>query len=305
MHDPLSDVVRLLRPRAAMANPITAKGAWAVRYAEYGLPSFCILLAGSCRLSVDGHAPLTLQAGDFVLLPRTPGFTLSSPGEAPPPVPLDPQAAANTRGGLRYGERRGRPDMRSLGGAFAFDGGDAALLAAMLPGVVHVRGSVRLAQLVRMVGEEAADAQPGADFALTRLVELLLIESMRMAATDTAPPGLLRGLADARLARVLSQLHAQVDRPWTSEQLAKLAHLSRSAFFERFRRVMGQGPMEYLLAWRMEIAKTLLRDEQRPLAEVAERVGYGSASAFSLAFRRQVGQAPGRYARAGERRPSG
>lgn len=80
MHDPLSDVVRLLRPRAVMANPITAKGAWAVRYAEYGLPSFCILLAGSCRLSIDGHAPLTLQAGDFVLLPRTPGFTLSSPG---------------------------------------------------------------------------------------------------------------------------------------------------------------------------------------------------------------------------------
>ncbi|KAB0575595.1 AraC family transcriptional regulator [Ideonella dechloratans] len=297
MHDPLSDVVRLLRPRAVMANPITAKGAWAVRYAEYGLPSFCILLAGSCRLSVDGHAPITLQAGDFVLLARTPGFTLSSPGEAPPPIPLDPQAAANTRGGLRYGERRGRPDLRSLGGAFAFDGGDAALLAAMLPGVVHVRGSNRLTQLVRMVGEEAADARPGADYALTRLVELLLIESMRLAATDAAPPGLLRGLADARLARVLSQLHAQVDRPWTSDQLAKLAALSRSAFFERFRRVMGQGPMEYLLAWRMEIAKALLREDRLPVAEVAERVGYGSASAFSLAFRRQVGQAPGRYAR--------
>lgn len=303
MHDPLSDVVRLLRPRAVMANPITAKGAWAVRYAEYGLPSFCILLAGSCRLSVDGHAPLILQAGDFVLLPRTPGFTLSSGDEAPPPVPLDPQAAANTRGGLRYGERRGHPDMRSLGGAFAFDGGDAALLAAMLPGVVHVRGSARLAQLVTMVGKEAADAQPGADFALTRLVDLLLIESMRMTASDTAPPGLLRGLADARLARVLSQLHAQVDRPWTSEQLAKLAALSRSAFFERFRRVMGLGPMEYLLAWRMEIAKTLLRNEQRPVAEVAERVGYGSASAFSLAFHRQVGQAPGRYARASWQSP--
>lgn len=60
---------------------------------------------------------------------------------------------------------------------------------------------------------------------------------------------------------------------------------------------MGQGPMEYLLAWRMEIAKALLREDRLPVAEVAERVGYGSASAFSLAFRRQVGQAPGRYAR--------
>lgn len=58
-----------------------------------------------------------------------------------------------------------------------------------------------------------------------------------------------------RLDLARRQLHAQVDRPWTSEQLAKLAALSRSAFFERFRRVMVQGPMEYLLAWRMEIAK--------------------------------------------------
>ena len=57
--------------------------------------------------------------------------------------------------------------------------------------------------------------------------------------------------------------------------------------------------MDYLLAWRMALAKDLLRREDCALAEVAERVGYGSASAFSTAFSRHVGKAPSRYARDG------
>jgi AraC-like DNA-binding protein len=56
--------------------------------------------------------------------------------------------------------------------------------------------------------------------------------------------------------------------------------------------------MEYLLAWRMALAKDLLRRHELALTEVAERVGYGSASTFSTAFRRYEGQPPSRYARA-------
>jgi AraC-like DNA-binding protein len=82
-------------------------------------------------------------------------------------------------------------------------------------------------------------------------------------------------------------------------QLAKAAALSRSAFFDRFTRAVGMPPMEYLLAWRMAIAKDLLRHHHEVrLDEVAERVGYRSASTFSTAFSRYVGQPPGRYARA-------
>ena len=79
-------------------------------------------------------------------------------------------------------------------------------------------------------------------------------------------------------------------------QLAKKAALSRSAFFERFTRIVGVSPMEYLLAWRMAVAKDLLRNHDLALAEVAARVGYGSASTFSTAFSRHVGQPPRRYA---------
>ena len=83
-------------------------------------------------------------------------------------------------------------------------------------------------------------------------------------------------------------------------QLAKTVALSRSAFFERFTRTVGLPPMEYLLAWRMAVAKNLLRRQDLALAEVAERVGYSSASTFSTAFSRHVGQPPGRFARQSE-----
>ena len=93
-------------------------------------------------------------------------------------------------------------------------------------------------------------------------------------------------------------MHADPARPWTMAELAKEAALSRSAFFDRFTRNVGVPPMEYLLAWRMALAKDLLRRQEADIAEVAERVGYGSASTFSTAFSRYVGQPPGRYSKA-------
>jgi len=296
MSDPLSEVVRLLRPRAAFANVISGKGNWAVRYFEYGLPSFCIMLEGSCLLKVDGHEAITIKAGDFILLPTTPGFTLSSFVPAPP-VYLDPNKVAGGHSELRYGEQEGAPDMRSLGGAFLFDCSDPSLLVSLLPKVVHVRNSVRLSQLVQMVGEESADQKPGNEFVLSRLVELLLVEAMRSATAEHASPGLLRGLGDERLAPALKQLHARIDHSWTVDQLARIAALSRSAFFERFTRTLGVAPMEYLLAWRMEIAKEMLSNNELTVSQIAERVGYGSTSAFSVAFSRHVGQPPSLYAR--------
>ena len=295
MGDPLSDVVQLLHPQAVFANVISGKGNWAVRYADYGQPGFCIVLEGSARLAVDGHAPITINAGDFVLLPTTPAFTLS--GFVPaPPVFIDPDVVPGGQGELRHGDPDGPPDMRSLGGAFLFDTKDAALLVSLLPTVVHVQGSQRLMQLVQMVGEEYAQQQPGNAYMLSRLVEMLLVEAMRSTTAGNAPPGLLRGLGDERLAMALKQIHARIARPWTVGELAKAAALSRSTFFERFTRTVGVPPMEYVLAWRMEVAKELLRRDGLSVAEVAERVGYGSTSTFSVAFSRHVGEPPSRYA---------
>lgn len=296
MHDPLSDVVRLLHPRAVFANLISGKGDWAVRYAEYGQPGFCIVLEGTAVLAVDGHAPITIGAGDFVLLPATPAFTLSSLVPAPP-VFIDPKLVPGGQGERRHGDPDGAPDMRSLGGAFLFDSAQAGLLVSLLPAVVHVRGAGRLMQLVQMVGEEYHDAKPGNAYMLSRLVEMLLVEAMRWTSAGNAPPGLLRGLGDERLAVALKRIHARIDHAWTVGELAQAAALSRSTFFDRFARTVGVPPMEYLLAWRMQVAKDLLRRDGLSVGEVAQRVGYGSTSAFSVAFSRHVGEPPSRYAR--------
>jgi transcriptional regulator GlxA family with amidase domain len=128
-------------------------------------------------------------------------------------------------------------------------------------------------------------------------MEVLLIEALRSAAGTAASPGLLRGLADGRLAVAIRRMHESPTKPWTVAQLAKEAALSRSAFFARFSRAVGVAPIEYLLAWRMALAKNLLRRNEGGVAEVAERVGYSSASAFSVAFTRYVGLPPARYAR--------
>ena len=295
MSDPLSEVITLLRPSAVFSKAISAAGRWGVRYSEFGYPSFCAVLEGSCLLALDRHKPATLQAGDFVLLPATPGFTISG-FEPFTPKRVDPKTAPSPAE-VRHGTRGGKPDVRLLGGYFVFDSPDAALLVSLLPELMHLRGAERLTTLVRLVSEESREQRPGRELVLGRLVEVLLIEALRATPGEDAPAGLLRGLADERVAVAMRHMHGEPAKSWTVAQLAKTAALSRSAFYERFTRAVGMAPMEYLLAWRMALAKDLLRRDELGIGEVAERVGYGSASTFSTAFSRHVGQAPGRYAR--------
>src|SRR6188472_1599023 len=91
MSDPLSEVIALLQPRAVFSRRISAAGRWGVRYSDFGQPSFCTVIEGSCRLAVDGEKVVTLEAGDFVLLPATPGFVLSG-FEPVKPTVIDPKA---------------------------------------------------------------------------------------------------------------------------------------------------------------------------------------------------------------------
>ena len=296
MVDPLAEVVTLLQPAARFSKVVSAAGPWSVRRSEAGQPFYCVILGGSSRLAVDGHEPITLQEGDFVLIPSAYGFTMSSL-EPPPSEDIETSPVALLHGEFRLGIQSGPPEVRFLVGYCAFGSPDAALLVSLLPQLVHVRGERRLATLVQLVGDESRELRPARDVILARLLEVLLIEALRSTAGTAASPGLLRGLADVRLAAAIRRMHESPTQPWTVAQLAKEAALSRSAFFERFSRAVGVPPMEYLLAWRMALAKSLLRRKEGSVAEVAERVGYSSASTFSVAFTRYVGLPPTRYAR--------
>jgi AraC-like DNA-binding protein len=298
MVDPLAEVVTLLQPGAPSSKIVSGAGHWSVHRTEYGQPFFCVILDGSCYLAVEGYESLTLRGGDFVLIPAALTFTMSGLERATPenPKDLDLAAVALLQGEKRHGIQTGPPDVRLLVGHCAFGSPDAALLVSLLPQLVHVRGETRLATLVQLVVDESRTQRPAREVILARLLEVLLIEALRSMAGTAASPGLLRGLADERLALAIRRMHESPTRPWTVARLAQESALSRSAFFERFSRAVGVPPMEYLLAWRMAMAKNLLRRKEGNVAEIAERVGYSSASAFSVAFTRHVGLPPTRYA---------
>ena len=293
MNDPLAQVIGLLRPSASFSKLVTATGRWAVRPPGTG-PFYAALLDGDCELSLAGRMPVKLGRGDFILVPAARDFTVTS--LAPPPDGCATEPLEVHPGVFHLGEP-GAPDTQMLVGHCAFRSDDAALLVSLLPDMVVVHGEPRLTMLVELLSEEARADRPGRDAVLERFLEVLLIEAFRATGAPTATPGLLRGLADKRLAAALRRMHGEPARAWTVDALAKEAALSRSTFFDRFRREVGVAPMEHLLGWRMAMARDMLRINGVSVGEVARRVGYSSSNTFSVAFTRQVGTSPMTYAR--------
>jgi len=293
--DPLAQVVGLLQPNTSFSKLVLASGAWAMRRSEDGRPFYCVVLEGGFRLSVAGRETIILEQGDFVLLPESYDYTTSSLEPPAPDAVL--QRVELSPGVFRIGDPNEAPTVRMLVGHCAFGASDAKLLVSLLPQLVHVRGQARLTTLVEQLNGETRADRPGRDLVLTRLLEVLLIEALRSTTGPTAPPGLLRGLADDHVAVALRRMHERPMQRWTVVELAREAALSRSTFFDRFRREVGVAPMEYLLGWRMALAKDLLRRDRSGVAKVAEWVGYSSASTFSVAFARHVGMPPVQYAR--------
>ncbi len=289
-------MVTLIQPTARLSKHVCGAGRWRVQRTESGRPFYCLVLHDGYRVQLRGHRPIVLQRRDSVLIPAA--HVLEMTSFKPPTltgsvtVPL-----AIGTGGFRMGTGKGTPDVRRLLGHCYLSAPDADLLVAVLPRFVHVSGARRLSTLAKLVSDEAR-AQPLAiEVMLARLLEVLFIEALRSGAGDQSTPGLVRVLADGPLARAIRRMHENPMRPWTVSQLAQSSALSRSAFFERFSRIVGVAPMQYLLAWRMSLARRLLQDEDLGVAQVAERVGYSSGSTFSAAFTRHVGLPPSRYAR--------
>jgi len=301
MIDPLAEVIGLLRPRIVLWKRIEGRGRWALRFAANPDVNFGVVTTGRCTVRC-GNDTVPLTEGDFLLLSGPPTFTFR--GE-PGGTVVDGDRAVDGTGRLRLGGGDGAP-VRVFAGHFAVEEDNAGLLLSLLPTVVHLRahtdGAGRVARVLELIGDEAGAQRPGASLVLSRLVEVLLVEALRSTAPPARPParppaGLVAGLGDPPVAAALRAIHADVARPWTVAGLAAQARVSRSVLAERFTRCVGAPPMEYVLSWRMAVAKRALRQGEKSIAEIARSVGYGSASAFSTAFARVTGSPPGRYAR--------
>ena len=297
--DPLSSVVTLLKPAVSVSKMVEAGGQWLVERQDMANPFYCAMVEGRCRLHVAGRDPVTLRAGDFVLIPHLHGFTMSS--DVPPTHHIPRLPLETGPGRFQLGPIETPVDMRALVGHCSFDTPARSLLVSLLPEMIHVSDQNRLTALVPVIHEETRADRPGRELILERLLEVLLIEALRSDPVTTLPPGLLRGLSDPQLSAALQRIHAEPGRPLSISELAKAAGMSRSGFFERFRRQVGRAPLQYAIEWRMALAKTMLLQGELSISEIAQRVGYGSTSAFGLAFGRHEGLSPGAFANKGTR----
>jgi len=303
--DLLLDLIRVLRPRAALFGAgFDASGHWALSFRKRDDLLFCWIEEGECQLIRPGCDPLIVCKGDFVLIRTTTPFTLASEGSV---EPIESEAAMSVSKGQRLRLGSGDEGHVSLhAGKFVIESVNEDLLAGLLPQLIHLAAGDptlgRVRSLLEMNELEARQPGPASQFIIVRLVELILVEILRKGNVkpSEARKGLLAGMADKVTQRALMAIHDNVARSWTVADLAKLCGVSRSTFANRFRNVVGIGPIEYLLQWRMALAKDELYSGLKSVAEIAYAVGFQSSSAFSSAFTREVGCPPTQFAR---RRP--
>ncbi len=311
--DALSDVLRALRLSGGMFFQVALRppfAVWSMEHealrAHYGagadhvLP-FHMVTAGRIWFETRGHAPVALEAGDLIALPRgTPHALTDRPGRSPVPVAQLEDQVRGYPPTLHHGGDG--EEARALCGFFRCSGRLFNPLLEALPEQLVVRRDPARTPWVWSTLQRAflsgLDDEPGAAALVERLTELLFVDVVQAHLRQAPAAGWLAGLADPLVGRALAELHAAPAHPWTVEELARRVGRSRSALADRFRELVGMSVIKYLTAWRMELASQQLLTTQHSVAEVAHAVGYTSEAALNRAFKRHVGEPPATWRRA-------
>ncbi|MGI4812139.1 MAG: AraC family transcriptional regulator [Janthinobacterium lividum] len=298
--DALSDVLSTLRVSSVLSSRFEGRGAWNLHFPAYQHIKFGGVLSGRFYLRLEGEEPIALDEGDFYLL--TTGRPFRSASD-PNDLPVDGVAVYRKRDDDRvvrhYCEGDGAP-VSLASGQFTFQNDVSDLLLRHLPPLVHLHAadvrSNALPKVLDLLRLETGDLYSGAEVARSSLAALALVHVLRAYLQSTPQPvGWLGALSDSKIGRALSTMHAEPGKRWTVETLASSVAMSRTAFANRFRKLVGQAPLEYLNHWRMAIARTALRNTEEPLVDIASRIGYLSDTAFSIAFKRSTGVSPGKF----------
>jgi AraC-like DNA-binding protein len=278
-----------------------------------GTLMFHLLLQGSAVVEVDDQRH-RLAPGDLLLVPHGTGHRILSAPGAPARGLWDVE---RTVSGERYEHLviPGDGTVATLAcGAVSFtDPGVGRLLASLPPALPAARsddvgggeagdgvGDAWVRAAIDAIGREARHPRPGSDVVSARLADVVLVHAVRQWLDAERPAsGWVAALRDPALGPALRAVHADPGEPWTLEVLARRAQLSRSAFAERFTAVVGEPPMAYVTAWRLDLAARLLRAPGASVAAVARRVGYESGPGFHRAFVRRHGVTPGVWQRDG------
>lgn len=260
---------------------------------------FHYIIEGGFHVSVESGAEAFVAAGQTVMLPRNPMHVLASRKGLLP-----------TSGAQIEADGPGIPKLRHGGGGAltrvvcGFLAGNELLQAIVstLPellvlDVAALPNGQWIADSFRLAAQTQADPEPGSSLILTRMSELLFLESLRrhLMSAPAQDRGWAAGLRDPAIRRALSLLHARATEPWTTDHLAAELGMSRSAFAARFTTVMGMPPMRYLTRWRMRLAANNLTARSKSVSEMAYDLGYSSEAAFTRAFRREFGSPPAEW----------
>lgn len=296
--DPFSDILKFTSAESIVTGGFTAGGPWALRFPAPDKIKFFAVVKGRCWVRIDGEpAPVRFETGDVGLLSARRAFVLASDPELEPLDAMSVFSGAG-RSSLQLGDGA---DFAHLGGHVLLDPASGRLLADVLPPWIHVPAASPQATAFRwlldQLVEERAAEQPGGQLATAQLAQLLFIQILRahLKTSDAMPPGWLRALGDPRIAPALRLMHGEPARAWHLDELARACAMSRTSFAVHFKAVVGTTALTYLTEWRMRLAERTLREENRPVATLAESLGYASESAFSNAFKRVTGHSPRAY----------
>ncbi len=252
------------------------------------------VVQGSAWLWLDGIGnPIELRPGDLALVRGGPDHFI---GDQPGATcvtheefqSLPDAEEADSQGGASV----------FLCGAYRFAGDIGQGLVDALPPMLPLPATVDdpIHAVVTLLSREMLHAQPGRQTVLDRLLDVLVVFGLRSGLTRSSnPPAWFHAASDPRLAPALHAIHGQPEKPWTVDELAAIAHMSRATFARAFQQVLGQSPMRYLTDWRMALARDLLLASDATLGQIAAQIGYSSVYAFTTAFHRHHGQPPRRW----------
>jgi AraC-like DNA-binding protein len=296
--DPVADAIGLLRPRTVLEPSLRAVGEWALSFDAFPHVRIGGLVRGTCWLILAGREPVLLREGDTFMLGNPPPYVLAGTPDARPRPAAQVWAAAED-GLVRIGPES-EDDLYLCVGHIGFDDSNAPLLTDLLPPLVIVRAAdphgIELAQLINLLANEVGVAAAGGPLVQNHLAQVLLVHMLRAHAGQTDwPCGWLGALNDDGIGAALRAVHADMAHSWSLQELAEISHMSRSAFAQTFKSHVGVPPLEYLIQWRMNLARDALARDTLSISELARATGYQSESAFSTAFRRVVGSSPAQF----------
>jgi AraC-like DNA-binding protein len=302
--DPLGEALHFLRVTGSFYCRSELTAPWGLTMPSWpDCMWFHVVTAGRCELEVDGAGPRVLQAGEVALVPHGQGHALrSEAGAIAPEVMSLEHEFRNRYAILRHGG--GGAGTTLVCGAVRLDHPAAHHILPLLPEVLHVEpgGGPQaewMQSTLRLIAAEAASLRPGGEAVITRLSDILVIQTLRgwIEHDPAAQRGWLGALRDRQIGRAISLIHREPARDWTVAALAGELAMSRSAFSARFTELVEEPAIRYVTRWRMQVARSWLTEDGATVGEVAGRLGYQSEAAFSRAFKRTVGVSPGALTR--------